>query len=262
MDASQEFACVTGNVETPASRASGRMTTHCRHFRPHRGGLRAFAPKVYLRVSAHPRTCYLRNRMNVRCDGGDNGAMISSPLMWRGRPVRQQGVNRKIPASEVVMTASTTLDNVSAFRSTMGRLASGVSVITTHSGEVPIGITASAVTALSMDPLQLLVCVANHLYTREAISRHGRFGVNVLGQDSEALARQFSSSKDRFAGVGYDVQDGVPLLHDAIAQVVCAVSGEHQSGDHTIFIGDAQRFEHRVDCRPLVHFRGEFSRIV
>lgn len=157
----------------------------------------------------------------------------------------------------VSLAPSTTLD----FRATMSRLPSGVSVITTKVGATPIGMTASSVTALSLEPLQLLVCVGNHLFTREAISNHGTFGVNILGQDSETLAKQFASARDRFAGVEYYEENDVPLLRDALASVICQVETEIVSGDHTIFVGNAVKFEHQAEGRPLIHCCGEFGRI-
>ncbi|MEV5150240.1 flavin reductase family protein [Streptomyces sp. NPDC052727] len=153
-----------------------------------------------------------------------------------------------------------TLDMTVAFRSTMSRLATGVSVITTRSGSTPIGMTASAVAALSLDPLQLIVCIGNHLYTRTAIAEHGRFAVNVLGENSEHLARNFAASKpDKFAGVETYDDHGVPVLKDAIAAVVCDVAEALPGGDHTIFVGDARYCEHKLDCRPLVYFAGGFG---
>ncbi|MFF3468916.1 flavin reductase family protein [Streptomyces sp. NPDC001984] len=152
-----------------------------------------------------------------------------------------------------------TLDTTAAFRATMSRLATGVSVITTRTGSDPIGMTASAVASLSMDPLQLIVCVANHLYTREAITDAGRFAVNILGEGSEELAMNFAVSKpDKFAGVDYHQEHGVPVLRDAIAFVVCDVSAALPGGDHTIFVGDARHFEHREQARPLLYFAGGF----
>ncbi|SED44950.1 flavin reductase family protein [Streptomyces melanosporofaciens] len=153
-----------------------------------------------------------------------------------------------------------TLDITVGFRATMSRLATGVSVITTRSGDTPIGMTASAVSALSLDPLQLLVCIANHLYTRTAIAEHGRFAVNVLGEDSEALARNFAASKpDKFAGVETFDDHGVPVLQDAIAVIVCDVAEALPGGDHTIFVGDVRYCDHRTECRPLLHFAGGFG---
>ncbi|WP_257004870.1 flavin reductase family protein [Streptomyces sp. Tue6028] len=153
-----------------------------------------------------------------------------------------------------------TLDMTVDFRATMSRLATGVSVITTCSGSTPIGMTASAVSALSLDPLQLLVCIGNHLYTRTAIAEHGRFAVNVLGEDSEHLARNFAVSKaDKFAGVETFDDHGVPVLKDAIATVVCDVAEALPGGDHTIFVGDVRQWAHKANCRPLVHFAGGFG---
>ncbi|MEU4098197.1 flavin reductase family protein [Streptomyces sp. NPDC026673] len=153
-----------------------------------------------------------------------------------------------------------TLDTTLAFRATMGRLATGVSVITTRTGSTPIGMTASAVSALSLDPLQLLVCVGNHLFTRTAIAEHGRFAVNVLGEEGEHLARSFAAPvPDRFAGVDIDEDHGVPVLRDAIATVVCDVSEALPGGDHTIFVGDARHFTHKTAGRPLVYFAGGFG---
>lgn len=153
-----------------------------------------------------------------------------------------------------------TVDQTAAFRATMSRLATGVSVITTRAGSAPIGMTASAVAALSLDPLQLIVCIGNHLYTRTAIAEHGRFAVNVLGQDCEELARNFAASKaDKFTGVATNEDHGVPVLKDAIAAVVCDVSAALPGGDHTIFVGDACHFEHKAEGRPLVYFAGRFG---
>lgn len=153
-----------------------------------------------------------------------------------------------------------TLDMTVDFRAAMSRLATGVSVITTRSGSTPIGMTASAVSALSLDPLQLLVCIGNHLYTRTAIAEHGRFAVNILGEDSEPLARNFAVSKpDKFAGVEIFDDHGVPVLKDAIAAVVCDVAEALPGGDHTIFVGDVRYCAHSGDGRPLLYFAGGFG---
>ncbi|RZB13652.1 flavin reductase [Streptomyces sp. F001] len=153
-----------------------------------------------------------------------------------------------------------TLGTTVMFRATMGRLATGVSVITTRTGSTPVGMTASAVSALSLDPLQLIVCIGNHLFTRTAIAEHGRFAVNILGEDCEHLARTFASPvPDRFAGVAVDDSHGVPVLKDAIATVVCDVSQTLPGGDHTIFVGDARHCAYKAEGRPLVYFAGGFG---
>lgn len=156
-----------------------------------------------------------------------------------------------------------TIDTTStAFRATMSRLATGVSVITTRSDSAPIGMTASAVTSLSLDPMQLIVCISRHLYTCRAIAEAGRFAVNVLGAGSRELALNFAQSKpDKFLDVEYHEDHGVPVLREAIAHVVCDVSAALPGGDHTIFVGDARHFEHHDQARPLLYFAGGFGEL-
>ena len=51
------------------------------------------------------------------------------------------------------------------FRSIMGHFATGVTVITTAAGEEMQGMTANAVTSLSLDPIMVLICVEKNTHT-------------------------------------------------------------------------------------------------
>jgi flavin reductase (DIM6/NTAB) family NADH-FMN oxidoreductase RutF len=70
------------------------------------------------------------------------------------------------------------------FRDVIGHFASGVTVITARHEGVDYGMTASAVSSLSLEPPMLLVCVNKATVTRKAISGSGVFGVNILQEDS------------------------------------------------------------------------------
>ena len=59
-------------------------------------------------------------------------------------------------------------------RKIMGHFATGVTVITTLKDGKPAGMTASAVTSLSLDPVLLLVCINHKLPTHEAIEALNR----------------------------------------------------------------------------------------
>jgi flavin reductase (DIM6/NTAB) family NADH-FMN oxidoreductase RutF len=149
-----------------------------------------------------------------------------------------------------------------AYRTAISRFATGVSVIATCTPEGLVGMTASAVASLSLDPLQLLVCIANHLPTCEAIKDSGRFTVNVLAHDDEELALHFATRQhDKFASVAYRERQGLPLLDRAIANFACDVSQAVPGGDHTIFVGDVL-FCHSEDGRsPLVYFDRTFGTV-
>lgn len=145
------------------------------------------------------------------------------------------------------------------FREAISRFATGVTVITTVREGRPAGMTASAVSSLSLDPLLLLVCISNRLPTHEALLGARRFAVNVLGQEDEAMALRFARpAKDKFAGVELDDSAGVPVLSCAIAHFVCDVHETLPGGDHTIFIGQVARCDFVPDRRPLLYFGSRF----
>ncbi|UQX88971.1 flavin reductase [Jatrophihabitans telluris] len=148
------------------------------------------------------------------------------------------------------------------FRHVVSHLASGVSVITTITGDnVKHGITASSVTSLSTDPPMMLICLHNLAPTSKAVSRAGVYVVNVLGQGHASLAAQFATpSENKFRGVE-TVQGvtGAPLLVGALAHIECRVVEEVTGGTHTIFLGRVARAK-AEDGHPLTYYRGGFGR--
>lgn len=158
------------------------------------------------------------------------------------------------------MTTATLDASPNDYRSAISRFATGVTVITTYDGDHPAGMTASAVTSLSLEPLQLLVCISTHLPTHKLLKRSRRFAVNVLGEGQEELALRFASRDvDRFAGV--DLREGwdSPVLADAIAVFDCEVADMLPGGDHSIFVGRVHQCDHDEDARPLVYWASSFG---
>jgi flavin reductase (DIM6/NTAB) family NADH-FMN oxidoreductase RutF len=146
------------------------------------------------------------------------------------------------------------------FRSVMGRFATGVTVVTATSPEGPVGLTANAVCSLSLDPLLLLVCFDNDARTLPVVREAGRFGVNVLRSDQEALARLFASKapeREKFAGVAHTVHDGIPVIEGVLAWVGCRLERLIPGGDHTIGIGAVEAAE-AGQGEPLLWFRGSY----
>jgi 3-hydroxy-9,10-secoandrosta-1,3,5(10)-triene-9,17-dione monooxygenase reductase component len=146
------------------------------------------------------------------------------------------------------------------FRSVMGRFATGVTVVTATSPDGPVGLTANAVCSLSLDPLLLLVCFDNEARTLPVVREAGRFGVNVLRSDQEALARLFASKapeRDKFAGVAHTVHDGIPVIEGVLAWVGCRLERLIPGGDHTIGIGAVEAAE-AGQGEPLLWFRGSY----
>jgi flavin reductase (DIM6/NTAB) family NADH-FMN oxidoreductase RutF len=146
------------------------------------------------------------------------------------------------------------------YRSVMGHLATGVTVVTAAGPSGPVGMTANAVCSLSLDPLLLLVCFDNESRTLPVVRDRRRFGVNVLKSGQEDLARLFASKAPedaKFAGVAHSVHDGIPVLDGALAWVGCRLERLVPGGDHTIGIGAVEAAESGSGS-PLLFFRGAY----
>jgi flavin reductase (DIM6/NTAB) family NADH-FMN oxidoreductase RutF len=148
-----------------------------------------------------------------------------------------------------------------AFREAAGHFTTGVAVITTAHDGVRFGVTASAVSSLSVDPPMLLVCLNRRLATRDALVRARHFAVNILAEDQAPLALQFATrAPDKFAGVRVREGDhGVPLLADALAHLQCTAVDPVDAATHTVFLADVRDVRVRAGG-PLAYFRGSFGR--
>jgi flavin reductase (DIM6/NTAB) family NADH-FMN oxidoreductase RutF len=147
------------------------------------------------------------------------------------------------------------------FREAIACFATGVTVITTvHEGK-PAGMTASAVSSVSLDPVLLLVCVDNRLATHTALEGSRRFVVNVLGEGQEPLAKRFASKgAEKFTGVPLREDSELPVLDEAIAHFECDVHERFPGGDHSIFIGRVRECSWQPGARPLVYYRSGFGK--
>lgn len=146
------------------------------------------------------------------------------------------------------------------YRSVMGQVARGVAVITAAGDDRIGGMTTTDLASLSIDPILLLVSFDNDSRTLEIVRETGRFGVNVLAADQEPLARVFATKlpgEEKFGGIGYAMEDGVPILHGALAWLVCDLQELLPGGDHTIGIG-AVSATRQAEGEPLVWYRGGF----
>lgn len=149
------------------------------------------------------------------------------------------------------------------FREVVGHFTTGVAVVTTRRGPDRFGVTASAVSSLSLEPPMLLVCLHRRLATCDAITATGAFAVNILAEGQSHLARQFATRHpDKFRGV--QVTDGdlrVPMLADALAHLECQVRERVDAATHAVFLGEVLTAR-AVGGSPLTYFRGAFGRFV
>jgi flavin reductase (DIM6/NTAB) family NADH-FMN oxidoreductase RutF len=149
------------------------------------------------------------------------------------------------------------------FRNVIGHFASGVTIISTRHEGSNYGLTASAISSLSLDPPMLLICVNKTSNTRDAIEASGVFAVNILRENQSEVARRFATSRpDKFAGLSVSYGElGVPLLDDMLATIECRVVEIVSGGTHTVFLAEVEAAQAR-EGMPLTYFRGRMGRFV
>ena len=147
-----------------------------------------------------------------------------------------------------------------AARQALRRLSSGVTVLTVNLDGVRHGTTASAVLALSRDPLILGVCLRPTSTFATMVRRTGKFSVNVLGTGQSRTARSFADPERplgnaQFAGHTWttDPLSGAPLLIGSLSHMSCRVLGWHQVGDHDLLLAAVTGGAHTTDAPLLSH---------
>ena len=152
--------------------------------------------------------------------------------------------------------------NPALFRQLLGRFATGVTVLTTRdAGGHPVGMTASSLAAVSLNPPLVSVCVDFTADMHRALSASGTFVINVLAADQEEISRRFADlpPEERFDGIAWrESANGLVLLGGALAHIECERYSDFPLGDHTLFVG-------RVtggtvgDGEPLLYYRGGYG---
>jgi flavin reductase (DIM6/NTAB) family NADH-FMN oxidoreductase RutF len=148
-------------------------------------------------------------------------------------------------------------------RRVMGLFATGVTIITTRDGQGNVyGLTANAVTSLSLVPPLVLICVDRKAETYAHFLDSKCFIVNILGEDQEALSTRFAKSGgDKFAGVAYRLgRFGTPILAGTLGHLACRIVATHEGGDHVIHVGEVEEAE-VAGGRPLIFFQGRYRQL-
>lgn len=148
------------------------------------------------------------------------------------------------------------------FRETLGRFASGVTVITARGDGERRGMTANAFVSVSLTPPLILVSV-DHRAHMLGLLRSGdvtHFGVNVLSSAQRHLSTHFAGRPGPEEQVPWFEHEGLPLIGGTVAQLVCRKERLIEAGDHTLVLGHVE-YSRYTDDDPLLYFRGQYHEL-
>lgn len=149
-----------------------------------------------------------------------------------------------------------------AFRNTLGRFATGVTVITTCTPEGKLeGMTANSFSAVSLDPPLILWSIRNEAPSLQSFLDAGVFAINILSQEQAELSHHFASPRaNKFEGI--ETQKGFgncPILEGTLARLECEIEKTLPAGDHQIILGRVVGAAYDDTAQPLLFSAGRYA---
>jgi flavin reductase (DIM6/NTAB) family NADH-FMN oxidoreductase RutF len=145
----------------------------------------------------------------------------------------------------------------------MGLFATGVTVVAVDVPGGVHGMTANALSSVSLDPLLLLVCVDRRARTHEHLKADSVCSVNVLREEQEPLSRYFAGAwpQPRPPEFRFQRWEHGPMLVGALAVAGCRVTRLVEGGDHTIVLAEVTGLQVGESGRPLIFFAGRYRHL-
>ncbi len=150
--------------------------------------------------------------------------------------------------------------NDSGLGAAMGRIPSGIFILTVRRGDDETGMLASWVQQAGFEPPMLSVAVRQGRYVGEWLDAKAPFVLNLVGEGDKRLlkhfGRGFEPGAPAFDGVEIErTASGAAILREAVAHLECATAGHVDSGDHRVYLARVLSGALHGDNRPMVHIR-------
>jgi flavin reductase (DIM6/NTAB) family NADH-FMN oxidoreductase RutF len=142
----------------------------------------------------------------------------------------------------------------------LGRVPSGLFVLTAKNGPAETGMLASWVQQCSFEPPQITVAIKRGRPITEWLTDECRFTVNILDQSQTDMVahfgRGFSVDEPAFDEVEIERPvDGPPILSEAVAYIECKVAARWSVADHELVLGLVVGGRVLSEGLPMVHVR-------
>ena len=152
------------------------------------------------------------------------------------------------------MPASRELDAV------LGRVPSGIFILTIGSGAQSTGMLASWVMQAGFEPPMVSVAVKQARYICDWLTEGRPFVLNLVGEGQtlwlKHFGKGFEPGEPAFEGLAVaHCPRGVPILQGVLGHLQCETVSHTDSGDHRVFLARVVRgaLEQAID--PMVHVR-------
>jgi flavin reductase (DIM6/NTAB) family NADH-FMN oxidoreductase RutF len=149
---------------------------------------------------------------------------------------------------------------VSQLEAVLGRVPSGLFILTVRHKQEETGMLASWVMQAGFEPPMITVAVRTDRDVGRWLTANEPFILNVLRADQKKLlshfAHGFTPGESAFDEVDViRTEDDLPALTEALGYLECRPKKHIDSGDHRIFLAEVTGGKISGDGQPYVHIR-------
>ncbi|TDJ61113.1 MAG: flavin reductase [Nitrospina sp.] len=142
----------------------------------------------------------------------------------------------------------------------LGRLPSGLFIVTARYEDKEDAVLASWVNQCSFEPPAVTIMLATLRPARLLVEASNAFTLNILGKDSKDLLKHFFKAPEPGVSIfkGLKVSSGhhgIKILDDAVACLECEVAEQVPVGDHVLYIGEIVNGKILAGGEPYTHVR-------
>ncbi|MBX2819122.1 MAG: flavin reductase family protein [Rhodothermaceae bacterium] len=152
------------------------------------------------------------------------------------------------------------------FRSLMRHIPSPVMVLTYENESGPRGVTIGSFASVSLDPPLISFNLMRSGSSSEDIQGVSCFAIHVLRNDQSRLSEHFAqpdlSSGVQFKDIDYIYSsEGVPVMDDCLAFMICELFDIVTAGDHSLVLGKVLRADVVTPSKPLLYFQRSYHEV-
>jgi len=151
-------------------------------------------------------------------------------------------------------------DRVKPWAAALGRIPSGMFIVTVRQGDTETGMLASWVQQCSFDPPQVSIAVKQGRWLAEWLTQDAPLVVNVLDDTQTDMivhfGRGYAPGVPAFEGLELErSESNTPVLADALAFLECRVQTSVSGGDHDLYIARVVGGRVLNEGHSMVHIR-------
>jgi flavin reductase (DIM6/NTAB) family NADH-FMN oxidoreductase RutF len=152
------------------------------------------------------------------------------------------------------------LDPQKQLAAALGRVASGLFILTARNGDSETGMLTSWVQQCSFEPPRVSVALGRTRPIMAWLPDGAHFALNILDDTQTDMishfGRGFDLGQPAFNGIEVSrLPSGLPVLEEAVAYLECQVAGRIPAGDHDLFLGQVIGGRLLAQGQPMVHVR-------